>query len=91
MVVDRTPAPDFNGTDNEPARLALSILEFCAALGISEDFFYKLKRQGKAPRLMKVGSRTMISVQAANEWLIAREADAAAATKKIADTRAASV
>ena len=61
-----------------PPRLALSILEFCAAFGISEDFFYKLKRQGQAPRLMKVGARTMISMQAADEWRKAREAAAEA-------------
>jgi hypothetical protein len=61
-----------------PPRLALSVVEFCAAFGISEDFFYKLKRQGQAPRLMKVGARTMISMEAANEWRIAREAEAAA-------------
>jgi len=56
-----------------PPRLALSIIEFCEAFGISEDFFYKLKRQGQAPRLMKVGSRTLVSLQAANEWRIERE------------------
>ena len=28
-------------------RLALSIPEFCEAHGISEGFFYKLKKQGK--------------------------------------------
>jgi len=44
-----------------PPRIALSIPEFCAAFGISEDFFYKLKRQGQTPRLMKVGARTLIS------------------------------
>ena len=34
-----------------PPRLALSIPEFCEAFGISEDFFYKLKRsrQSAAP------------------------------------------
>jgi predicted DNA-binding transcriptional regulator AlpA len=59
-----------------PPRLAFGILEFCAAVGISEDFFYKLKRQGQAPRLTKVGSRTLITLAAANEWLIEHEAAA---------------
>jgi predicted DNA-binding transcriptional regulator AlpA len=54
-------------------RMALSIIEFCEAFGISEDFFYKLKRQGQTPKLMKVGKRTMISMEAANEWRIERE------------------
>ena len=57
-------------------RLALSIPEFCEAFGISEDFFYKLKRLGQGPRLMKVGARTLISLEAATEW--AREREAAA-------------
>jgi predicted DNA-binding transcriptional regulator AlpA len=60
-------------TPPPPPRIALSIPEFCAAFGISEDFFYKLKRQGQAPRLMRVGTRTLISMQAADEWRIERE------------------
>jgi hypothetical protein len=61
-----------------PPRLALSILEFCAAFGISDDFYYKLKRQGQGPREMKVGKRTLISLAAADEWRIERERATAA-------------
>jgi len=43
-------------------RLALSIREFCEAHGISEGFFYKLKKQGEGPREMKVGARTLITL-----------------------------
>ena len=57
-------------------RLALSIPEFCEAHGISEGFFYKLKKQGEGPREMKVGARTLITFEAAAEWRRAREADA---------------
>ena len=57
-----------------PPRLALSILEFCDAHGISEGFYYKLKKQCKGPREMKVGARTLISFEAAAEWRRAREA-----------------
>jgi hypothetical protein len=71
--------PDSKPDDDEPPppRLALTILEFCAAFRISEDFYYKLRRQGQGPRTMKIGARTMISIQAANEWLLEREAEAA--------------
>jgi hypothetical protein len=31
-----------------PPRLALTILEFCEAFRISDDFYYKLKRQRQA-------------------------------------------
>jgi predicted DNA-binding transcriptional regulator AlpA len=54
-------------------RLALSIPEFCEAHGISEGFFYKLKKQGEGPREMKVGARTLISFESAAEWRRTRE------------------
>ncbi|MET4198754.1 hypothetical protein [Bradyrhizobium sp. LA6.12] len=59
-------------------RMALNIPEFCEAFRISEDFYFKLKRQGEGPREMKVGKRTLISVEAANEWRIERERATAA-------------
>ena len=54
-------------------RLALSIPEFCEAHGISEGFFYKLKKQGEGPREMKVGARTLITFESAAEWRRTRE------------------
>ena len=66
--------------DPSSTRLALSIPEFCVAIGISEDFFYKLKRQGHGPRLMKVGRRTLISLASADEWRREREREAATET-----------
>jgi hypothetical protein len=64
--------------DNEPPppppRMALSIREFCYSHNISEDFYFKLKRQGKGPVEMKVGTRTLISIEAAADWRRAREA-----------------
>jgi predicted DNA-binding transcriptional regulator AlpA len=59
-------------------RLALSIPEFCEAHGISEGFFYKLKKQGEGPREMKVGARTLISLESAAEWRRARESQQSA-------------
>ena len=64
----------FSGPPPPPTpRLALSISEFCKAHGISEGFFYKLKKQGEGPREMKVGARTLISLKSAAEWRRARE------------------
>ena len=54
-------------------RLALSIPEFCDAHGISEGFYFKLKKQGKGPREMKVGARTLITLESAAEWRCERE------------------
>jgi len=45
-----------------------SIAEFCEQHGISRSMFYLLRGQGKAPRVMKVGRRTLVSAEAAAEW-----------------------
>lgn len=45
-----------------------SIKQFCAAHGLSRTLFYTLLKQNKAPRLMYVGRRRMISHDAAAEW-----------------------
>src|SRR5215813_13964984 len=64
-----------------PPRLALSILEFCDAHGISEGFYYKLKKQRKGPREMRLGKRTLVTFESAAEWRRERElASAAEAT-----------
>ena len=62
-VLPRPPTP----------RLTFSIPEFCEAHGISEGFFYKLKKQGEGPREMKVGTRTLITFESAAEWRRTRE------------------
>ena len=49
-------------------RACYSVREFCTAHGISDHMFFKLQRQGIAPRTMRVGARTLISVEAAAEW-----------------------
>ncbi|PTE11547.1 transcriptional regulator [Mesorhizobium helmanticense] len=55
---------------------ALTIPEFCQANRISRGSFYNLKKAGKAPRLMVVGNRVLISPEANAEWRLAREQDA---------------
>jgi len=57
--------------------LAMSIREFCAAHRISEDMFYKMRREKWGPTVMHVGSRTLISHEAAAEWRRQREQAAA--------------
>lgn len=47
---------------------AQSVNDFCRANGISRSLFYKLQRQGKGPRLMRIGRRTLVSAEAADEW-----------------------
>lgn len=46
-----------------------TVQEFCAEHGgISKPFFYKLQKEGKGPRLMKVGRRTLVTAEAAADW-----------------------
>ena len=45
-----------------------SIPQFCEDIGISKAFFYKLKAQGKAPKIVKLGSLSKITPEARLEW-----------------------
>jgi excisionase family DNA binding protein len=50
------------------ASLMFSVAEFCRAHGISRGTFYKLLSAGLAPTAVKIGRRTLISTEAAQEW-----------------------
>jgi len=52
---------------------AYSIDEFCARHRISPQLFYKLKPQGLMPVTFNVGTRVLISREAAEAWRRARE------------------
>jgi hypothetical protein len=52
---------------------------------MSEPFFYKLKAEGRGPKTMHVGGRTMISVEAAREWRRAMEADQVVDISQVVD------
>jgi predicted DNA-binding transcriptional regulator AlpA len=55
---------------------SFTVDQFCQMHGFSRAFFYKLAKQGHAPRSFKVGASTRISETAAAEWLKEREAAA---------------
>jgi len=64
------PRSEING-----ALDAFSIAEFCARNGaISRAHYYNLKKLGLAPREMAVGSRVLITAEAAAAWRRDREA-----------------
>ena len=50
-------------------KAARTIDEFCARNSISRAMFYKLKAQGKGPRLAYVGVKPLITDQAEKDWL----------------------
>ena len=47
---------------------AYSVAEFCRAHGVSRAFFYVLRKRGEGPTVMKVGKRTLVSEEAAQDW-----------------------
>lgn len=58
---------------NVTSRKASSIEEFCDDHSISRSTFYNLRREGKGPRLMRIGARVLISSEAAADWRRDRE------------------
>lgn len=64
-------------------QVTYTITQFCAAHGnISKSFFHKLINGGRGPKIMKLGSRTLISAEAAAEWRAAMEAHSTLPNKK---------
>ena len=57
-------------------KATFSVAEFCHEHGISRGLFYNLLREGRGPRIMKAGRRTLISQEAAEEWRQRMEAGA---------------
>lgn len=47
---------------------ALTVDEFCLAHRICRATFYNLLKRGVAPAVMRVGSRVLISQEAAADW-----------------------
>lgn len=45
-----------------------TIRGFCSLMGISEATYFKWKKQGRAPKTMKVGRRVFITTAAIHEW-----------------------
>jgi predicted DNA-binding transcriptional regulator AlpA len=55
-----------------------TVVAWCTRRQISRSMFYKLQREGKAPRTYRIGARQYISSEADREWRQQREAEAAA-------------
>jgi hypothetical protein len=57
---------------------AFSLAKFCRRHGISLQMFYKIANQGLAPQTLNVGTRVLVSKEAAARWRAEREAAGAA-------------
>jgi len=53
---------------------AYTILEFCERHNLSRSAFYNAVKAGQGPRLIKVGTKVLISREAAAAWRREREA-----------------
>lgn len=49
-------------------RPTYTVAQFCADHNISRTHFYALLKDGRGPRLMKLGRRVLISAEAASDW-----------------------
>ncbi len=52
----------------QATRSAYTIAEFCAEHRVSRTHLYELCKAGRGPRLMKLGRRVLISIEAAADW-----------------------
>jgi predicted DNA-binding transcriptional regulator AlpA len=59
-------------------RDAFDIIEFCHRHTISRSAFYNSLKAGTGPRIMRVGTRVLISKEAAEAWRRERERDTVA-------------
>jgi predicted DNA-binding transcriptional regulator AlpA len=55
-------------------RAAYTIAEFCETHRLSRSALYQTWKDGTGPRRMMIGSKVLVSVEAAVEWRRAREA-----------------
>ena len=60
--------------------MAYSIPQFCRVHGISESFFHKLRADGHGPQELRLGTRVLISCEAAAAWRAQHTAASATST-----------
>jgi hypothetical protein len=63
----------------QPTRMAYNIGQFCKLHGVSEPFYYKLRKQGLAPQEIRLGRLRLITVEEAARWRPKHTAASAAA------------
>jgi len=63
--------------------LMSSVAEFCRQHGISRGTFYKLLGENRGPKVVKIGRRTLISAEAAEEWRRRMEREAAISGREV--------
>jgi hypothetical protein len=59
------------------SKSAQTVDEFCADNHICRATFYNLRKAGRGPRIMKVGTRTLITTEASADWRLQMETETA--------------
>jgi hypothetical protein len=49
-------------------KVMFTVAQFCERNGISRSFYFKLRAQGKGPRVARIGKAVRISFEAEAEW-----------------------
>ncbi|MCC7203113.1 MAG: hypothetical protein IT393_10700 [Nitrospirae bacterium] len=57
---------------------AFTISDFCESHKISRAFFYQLVKAGKGPLIIRLGSKRLVTKEAAAEWRRKLEAESGA-------------
>ena len=66
------------------SKAAQTIDEWCADHNLCRATFYNLRKTGRGPRIMKVGSRVLITAEASAEFRARMEAETAERAGKAA-------
>jgi hypothetical protein len=74
MSLEHSPARQTGG-GREPGRAAYTVSEFCDAHRISRSKLYELWAAGVGPRFVRIGTKKIITIEAAADWR--REGEAA--------------
>ena len=82
MSLEHSPAREggraaFTAPVRQGERAVFTVAEFCDAHRISRAKLYQLWQEGIGPRVMRVGNKVLITVEAAADWRQKLEAEAA--------------
>ena len=78
--------PDARQTSDYEQQV-FTVSEFCIRNRISRPTFFKLMRNGRGPRVMRLGHIARISIDAERDWRKAMEAEAASEKESLEHQR----
>ena len=70
MSLEHSPA-------RQAGRAVFTVAEFCDSHRVSRSKLYQLWKDGTGPKIIRIGTKVLISVEAATDWRREREREAA--------------